>query len=36
MISPDEASMTGALSRMAVHMDAGDGAMFWDAAVRWA
>jgi len=36
VIAPDEASITAALSRMVVSMDAGDGAMFWDAAVRWA
>lgn len=34
VVAPDEASMTAALSRIAVTMDASDGAMFWDAVVR--
>ncbi|SOC53763.1 hypothetical protein [Ornithinimicrobium cerasi] len=36
VVPPDEPSMTAALSRMTVAMDAADGAMLWDAAVRWA
>ncbi|HSP60863.1 MAG TPA: hypothetical protein VLO09_07360 [Ornithinimicrobium sp.] len=35
VVDPDEASMTAALSRTTVAMDPCDGAMFWDAAVRW-
>lgn len=34
-VAPDEAPMTAALSRMTVSMDASDGAMLWDAVVRW-
>lgn len=35
VIEPDEASMTAALSRMAVAMDASDGVLLWDVVVRW-